>query len=228
LKLRFFSLCTLLVFGSVWPAAARAPASTLLKEQDEILFCSVSDTLMANNCSPSPGLPASAPTKRTDAFIQAESNAPDYLVGATPGEHVLVMIRRSLASPLDDANPGRAVVSASIASAPIVDPVWAVMPRQDDIDGYFPDRPARTAISGSATARCTVGPKGDLLGCWIANENPSEMGFGYAALKLSTSIQMKSETKDGVQTVGRPYAFHAAFDVNMKARTAKITLSSGQ
>jgi TonB family protein len=206
------------------PAEARYPLTgTLPKEQNIILSCTVSDALTAKDCSPQPGTVAS---QRTQAFIQVETGAPDYLIGATPGARVLVMIRRSTAAPLDNTNPGRALPPPTLALPPVVAPDWGTMPNRSDLEGYFPERAARTGVSGNATVRCTVSPSGDLLGCWVASENPSDMGFGRSTLKLSTFVQMKPAAKDGSPTVGRAYALQAAFDVDVQARTAKITLSS--
>lgn len=207
-------------------AQARFPLTgTLPKEQKIFLLCRVDDMLMAKDCGPQSGSSAASArfSQRTLAFIQVETAAPDYLVGATPGTQVLVMVRRSTASPLDEANPGRAAAPASPAPMPVTNPDWGTMPNAGDLSGYFPELAERLAVSGNATARCTVGPRGDLLGCWVAAENPLGMGFGFAVLDLSTFLQMKPTDKAGSPTVGRAYALQAAFN----PRTAKITLSSG-
>jgi hypothetical protein len=228
MKAEVIGAASLLVLAATASWAYPGPLhATLPKEQDMVLSCGVDDALMVKDCAPQFPLPALAPSalvKRTQAFIELEKAIPEHLAGATPGSRVLVMIRRSLAAPLDEANPGRAVAPASPSTPPVVGPLWSVMPSSGDMSGYFPDRALRTATSGTATARCTVGPKGDLLGCWVAAEAPAEMGFAPAILKLSTFLQMKPEAKDGSATAGRAYAIQAAFD----ARTGKITLSDAQ
>ncbi len=186
---------------------------------------------MAKDCQPQFPMPVASADKRmeafiqrTQAFIQVEAAAPDYLIGAAPGAQVLVMVRRSMAAPIDGANPGRATAPSAPSPTSVITPDWSGMPSHSDINGYFPDRALRMAISGDAKVRCTVGPKGDLLGCWVAAESPSGMGFGSQALELSTFVQMKPTAQDGSPTAGRAYILKASFD----ARTANITLSSGQ
>jgi len=181
---------------------------------------------MAENCGVRVGQSAPPIDERTKAFIDVETEDPDYLVGAPPGAKVAVMIRRSMAGQLDGTNPGRVPAPLPPVSASVVAPDWAVMPKPLDINNYFPERAQRTAVSGAAAVQCTVGPKGDLLGCWVAAESPLGMGFGFAALKLSTVVQMKPAAKDGSPTAGRAYTLYAAFDAVMHARTANITLSS--
>jgi hypothetical protein len=211
--------------AGVSPAAAGYPLhGTLPKEQNIILLCGVDAAQMAKDCGLPPGMPPAALTKRTQAFIDMETAAPDRLAGATPGSHVLVMIRVALGVPLDASNPGRTGTPAQPGATPVVDPNWAIMPAQADVDGYFPDRALRTATSGTAAAQCTVGANGDLLGCWISAETPADMGFGMATLKLSTFIQMKPAAKDGSAAAGRPYALQAAFDT----RTGRITLADAR
>jgi len=48
------------------------------------------------------------------------------------------------------------------------------------------------------------------------------MGFGEAALKLSTFLEMKPDAKGGSATAGQAYSLHAKFD----SRNAEIILSS--
>ena len=222
----FGSIClsALLALAAPSAAASYPLPDTLPKGERIMLFCSVSDALMARDCQLGPGASAAAHDKRAAAFIQLETETPDYLAGATPGAQVWVIIRRALAAPLDAANPGRAAAPTSSAPAALIDPDWKTMPSARDIGGYFPDRALRLAISGSATVRCTVGQGGDLVGCWVAAETLPATGFGAALLLLSTVVQLKPTAKDGSPAVGRPYALQGAFD----ARTGKITLSDGR
>lgn len=217
----------LLALGTAGPPPAAAgfpPPATLPREQNVILLCTVSDKRTAQDCGPQPG---AVPSQRVQAFIQLETESPDYLVGATPGSQVLAMIRRSAAVPLDNANPGRAPAPLRPPRASVVAPDWAIMPSPGDLEGYFPDLALRNGVSGTATVQCTVGVNGDLLGCWVDTENPPDMGFGVSALELATLVRMKPAAKDGSPTIGRTYVLQAAFDVNLAARTAQVTLWNG-
>jgi len=222
----FGSAClpALIALGAPSVAASYPLPDTLPKGEKIMLFCSVSDTLTAKDCQPGAGMAAASLDKRTSAFIQLETEAPDYLAGATPGAKVWVMIRRALTALLDATNPGRAAAPASPAPLALTDPDWRAMPRGRDIAGYFPERAQRLAISGTATVRCTVGAGGDLVGCWVAAQTPSDQDFGVALLKLSTVVQLKPTARDGSPAMGRPYALQGDFD----ARAVKITLSNGR
>jgi len=212
------------------PALAWTPPKpTLPNERHIILFCTVSDSLTATDCRPRPGKPASAGDTLTQAFIAEETDHPDYLAGAKPGAGVWVMVRRSVKAPLDDLNPGRAQppVPAAPPPAPIHAPDWRIMPSAETLAGYYPDYAARNAISGAATAQCTVGPSGDLLGCWLASETPPDAFLGTTTLTLTTLVQLKPTTKDGSPTAGGVCAFRAGFAVDVKRRTAEVSVAGG-
>lgn len=163
---------------------------TLRKEQNIILTCTVGPDQYAKTCKSDSRSAKTPPSPREIAFIGVETANPEYLAGATPGETVLVMVRRSLAAQLDGSNPGRAIAPTTVASQPIVNARWATMPDRWSINGYTPERSQRMGKSGSATARCSVGSQGDLLGCWIAKESPTGWGFGYATLTITTFLKL--------------------------------------
>jgi protein TonB len=101
------------------------------------------------------------------------------------------------------------------------------MPSLVQLARYFPDIALRSGVSGTATVDCTVGVNGDLLGCWVDTENPGNMGFGAAALELSTVVQMQPAGLDGFPTAGRSYDLQAVFTVDPAARLAQVTLFTG-
>jgi hypothetical protein len=207
------------------PATAAFPStSTLPEEQHAILLCTVSDLRAAQDCGPPPGRVADP---RTQAFIQIEKESPDYVVEAFPGTQVLMMIRRSAAAALDNANPGRAPPSLKPAPPSVDAPDWAIMPSPAQLVGYFPASALRNGVSGTATVECTVGVKGDLLGCWVDTENPGDMDFGVAALELSTLVQMMPAARDGSPTAGRSYDLQAVFAIDPSTHVAQVTLFTG-
>lgn len=79
----------------------------------------------------------------------------------------------------------------------ISNPDWARRPSGDDIARYYPDRALRLEAEGRATLSCTVNARGTLESCSITAEDPSDMGFGDAAMKLSKLFKMRPQTKDG-------------------------------
>ena len=52
-------------------------------------------------------------------------------------------------------------------------------------------------VEGKATLNCTVDAKGQLQSCSVVSEEPADMGFGDAAMKLSKLFKMRPQTKDG-------------------------------
>jgi protein TonB len=83
----------------------------------------------------------------------------------------------------------------------ITQPDWIRRPNADDLAQYYPDRAQRLGVAGSAELACTVTQQGTLTECSVANEEPSDQGFGTAALKMTRLFKMRPQTRDG-QPVG--------------------------
>ena len=79
----------------------------------------------------------------------------------------------------------------------ITNPDWLRRPSGDDINRYYPDRASRMEVEGRATLSCTVNARGTLDGCSVVSEEPADMGFGDAAMKMSKLFKMRPQTKDG-------------------------------
>jgi protein TonB len=66
---------------------------------------------------------------------------------------------------------------------------------------YYPERAQRLGVNGHAELACSVTASGNLTGCSVVSEDPSDQGFGTAAMKLSRLFKMRPMTRDG-QPVG--------------------------
>ncbi|HWA61838.1 MAG TPA: energy transducer TonB [Caulobacteraceae bacterium] len=101
--------------------------------------------------------------------------------------------------------PAPPVVAAPAPPPPrpsvVTNPDWIRKPNGDDYARYYPDRAQRTNTEGRATINCTVSAKGTLEGCSVISEDPSDMGFGSAALQMAKLFKMKPMSKDD-QPVG--------------------------
>ena len=86
--------------------------------------------------------------------------------------------------------------------AVITDPVWLRGPNADDIARYYPDRAQRLEKEGRATISCTVSASGTLVNCAVVNEDPSDMEFGDAAMKMARLFKMAPTTTDGAPVEG--------------------------
>lgn len=83
----------------------------------------------------------------------------------------------------------------------ITQPDWLRRPTGDDIARYYPDRAQRMEVEGRASLSCQVTARGTLESCSVTSEDPADMGFGDAALKMSKLFKMRPMSKDG-QPVG--------------------------
>lgn len=92
-------------------------------------------------------------------------------------------------------------VAPPAAPDPVIrHPDWAAKPTARQMASFFPDRARKLHVSGQVLVRCAVGASGALNHCAVAREDPASMGFGAAALKLTTYFRLKPATRDG-QTI---------------------------
>lgn len=98
-------------------------------------------------------------------------------------------------------------------SSVITRPDWARKPSGDDLARYYPDRARRMEVSGRATLSCTVTARGALEGCSVVAESPADMGFGDAAIRLSSLYRMKPKALDGTVVDGGQVTVPIVFQV---------------
>ena len=91
------------------------------------------------------------------------------------------------------------------SSAPplLTAPAWTKMPSNADFAAAFPTK-ARTIedLKSRVVLQCTVAPGGLLAGCRVSSETPAGLGFGEAALALSSKFALSSWSEDGAPVVG--------------------------
>jgi TonB family protein len=75
---------------------------------------------------------------------------------------------------------------------------WERAPYRDDIGRFYPDRAQRLEKEGRATITCEVRANGTLEGCEVSSEDPADLGFGDAAIKLSRLFKLKPAIRDGL------------------------------
>ncbi|MGR4866623.1 TonB family protein [Caulobacter sp. LARHSG274] len=94
-----------------------------------------------------------------------------------------------------------AAQSASV-DPPITKPSWARTPTADQVSYFYPQAAIRAHVQvGMGTIACDVDAKARMENCSISREDPPELGFGEAALKVAKYFKM--EPKD---SAGRPVA----------------------
>jgi TonB family protein len=87
-------------------------------------------------------------------------------------------------------------------TVPISASDWCKAPTGDDVGRYYPSSAERLGLGGTVTLSCQVTAKGFLEGCSAASEDPTDQGFGSAALRMSRLFKMCAQTKDGTPTEG--------------------------
>lgn len=93
--------------------------------------------------------------------------------------------------------PGFArVVEADSSSGPRVVRWVSARPPGYPIQARF------SGLSGRVVVRCTIGPKGALSGCISVSEQPTDLGFGPAAVQSRNRARVSGKTQDGAPAEG--------------------------
>src|SRR5688572_10330180 len=89
--------------------------------------------------------------------------------------------------------------AAPTVAAPefVVHPVWDRRPTGDDIAKAYPKAASSALLAGVARTTCTLTEAGRLTDCAVAAEDPSDAGFGSAAVSLTPLFRMKPLDADG-------------------------------
>lgn len=95
------------------------------------------------------------------------------------------------------------VCIAGAAYAEDRDVDWRKRPTSDDLIGVWPRDAWAKNLSGKVILDCQVSEQGALFGCAIAEETPSDAGFGLAALALTPQFLMKPAIEKGKPVAGR-------------------------
>jgi TonB family protein len=62
-------------------------------------------------------------------------------------------------------------------------------PSAADMANYYPDLAARMKRSGDVMLHCMIAPAGVLTGCIVTAETPPDLGFGAAAIRLTSKFK---------------------------------------
>ncbi len=84
-----------------------------------------------------------------------------------------------------------------------VPPDWLRKPTPDQLMAVVPEAAIKSGRGGKATISCTITVQGALSACEVVSEDPPGLGFGNAAVVLSSQLQFKPATLKGVPTVAQ-------------------------
>lgn len=107
-----------------------------------------------------------------------------------------------------------APVERLASATPTIDGIgWVRRPIGDGIARFYPDRAQRLQKGGMATIGCRVTATGALEACEVLLEDPADLGFGEAALRLSRLYKMRLQDPDGAPTEGRTVRIPIVFEL---------------
>lgn len=109
--------------------------------------------------------------------------------------------------------PSKPVAPEPPAPRVISNPNWSTQPSPDDMARYYPDRAARLERTGNVLLQCLVTAKGAVSTCSVISEDPTEFGFGDAALKLSRLFKLRPGSVDGQAIEGAQVKIPIAFRI---------------
>lgn len=78
---------------------------------------------------------------------------------------------------------------------------WSERPTAENYRQYYPQEALAQSASGTIMLDCLVSGDGR-ISCAVLSEDPPNMGFGVAALRIARHFRMAAETQSGERTAG--------------------------
>ncbi len=87
-------------------------------------------------------------------------------------------------------------------AALITHPEWTRRPDGGDLARVYPRKALTHGTAGYTKIKCGIDAAGKLRDCTVLVEAPADLGFGAAAIALSSNFQMSAQTSDGRSVEG--------------------------
>jgi TonB family protein len=87
---------------------------------------------------------------------------------------------------------------ANAAPATVTEVDWLERPTSDAFAENYPKGAQLLELPGYAMISCVVTAQGRPNSCKVVTESPAALGFGHAAIRMSSSFKMRPKTVDGV------------------------------
>ena len=101
-----------------------------------------------------------------------------------------------------------------VIDPPVFEAEWVRLPSPEAVALAYPPKAKATHYASKALVQmnCFADLQGGLRDCSISHETPPGLGFGAAALSLSSQFRLKTQTRDGASLVGLPVSVPLGFD----------------
>jgi TonB family protein len=90
---------------------------------------------------------------------------------------------------------------------------WASLPTGQDIARVYPPVAERRNVSGGAVITCRISGERTLEACRVLGKKPAWLGFGEAALKMTTRFKLKAEQRDPRAVAGAEVVIPVGFRI---------------
>ena len=166
---------------TVWPATAKG-----LPTGQAALRCRLMATGQLNHC---------------DVISENPSGKGFGKAAMTLSKLFQVAVAPELSKTLKDTKidvPFRFRDPASPESRKLTSPRWTRALSPEGMTALYPEAALKAGIkAGVGVAACVITPTGELSGCSVARETPTDLGFGAAAVKAAGVMRMNPWTKEG-------------------------------
>lgn len=121
-----------------------------------------------------------------------------------------LLIRVPKSGPIRQRRAGAVLVAglltgltACTTTPRITNPRWASLPSPDAMGGAYPPLAALIGVNGWAELNCTGLADQRLANCVVLDESPAGMGFGRAALSVTSDFRLEPRQIDGAAAKAR-------------------------